>query len=302
VNICGDIHGQLSDLLRSLDSGGLPPFTAWLFLGDYVDRGPQSVEVICLLFTLKIRYPEHIYMIRGNHESLEMTAVFGFAEECKRKLSFQLWQTFCQVFDTMPLAAVVNQSLFCVHGGISPDLHSLAQIEQIVRPVSIPTKGLLTDMLWSDPQSSVINFGPNDRGTTVTWGLQAARAFLRRNRLDKIVRAHQVAMKGYEFPFAPDESVITMFTASNYAIEAPNRAAFLVVRPGQDLDFQVLPAFPQVTVRPRASSVMETRPIESGKGKVLVHMSSPNLRAGRFLPQGRPGTRLRPRAGTPSPQ
>jgi serine/threonine-protein phosphatase PP1 catalytic subunit len=299
VNICGDIHGQLSDLMRSLDSGGFPPFTSWLFLGDYVDRGPQSVEVICLLFALKIRYPQHVFMIRGNHESLEMTAVFGFADECKRKLNIHIWQEFCQVFETLPLAAVVGQSLFCVHGGISPDLHSLSQIEQIARPVQIPTKGMITDMLWSDPHPAVVHFGPNDRGTTVTWGVQAARAFLRRNRLDKIVRAHQVAMRGYEFPFAPDESVVTMFTASNYTLGTPNRAAFLVVRSDHDFDFRVLPAFPGTLMRPRASSTMETRPTESGRGihsgkrKVTVHLSAPSLRPGKgvFSPQ-RTGTRL----------
>jgi serine/threonine-protein phosphatase PP1 catalytic subunit len=295
INICGDIHGQLGDLLRSLESGGLPPFSSWLFLGDYVDRGPKSVEVICLLFALKVRYPNHVYMIRGNHESIEMTAVFGFAQECRAKLSVQQWQQFCQVFDTMPLAAVVSSSLFCVHGGISPELRNLAQIEQIRRPLQIPVKGLVTDLLWSDPQNSVVLYGPNDRGSTITWGLQAARVFLKRNRLDRIVRGHQVAMGGYDFPFSPDESVITMFTASNYAIESPNRAAFLIVKPKIDLEFRVLPPFVEpVVVKQRASSTMERRPTEvAQKPKLTTHLSMGNLRLPRTaVSTKRPGTRL----------
>jgi serine/threonine-protein phosphatase PP1 catalytic subunit len=260
VRICGDIHGQLPDLLRSFDSGGLPPYVTWLFLGDYVDRGPKSVEVICLLFALKLRFPSHIYLLRGNHESADTTEIFGFAQECRTKLNGQAWLDFCEVFDTLPLAAIVASSIFCVHGGISPMLDKVGQIAQIARPAKIPPRGLITDLLWSDPSRQLANFGPNARGPTVSWGMNAVVSFLQRNQLRKIVRAHQVAMDGFDFPFFPNESVVTLFTASNYAPDTPNRAAFLVVQSDARCDFHVLPPLVGgVLCRPRSGSVGEIR-------------------------------------------
>jgi serine/threonine-protein phosphatase PP1 catalytic subunit len=265
INICGDVHGQLSDLIRSLDGGGLPPFQKWLFLGDYVDRGPKSVEVICLLLVLKMRYPQHIYLLRGNHETVEMTEVFGFARECQVKLNGQAWQIFCKLFDYLPLAAVINDSVFCVHGGISPALKSLDQISEIYRPLRVPQSGIVTDLLWSDPDCRVRQFAPSDRGETFLWGLTPAKQFLKANGLRKIIRAHQVALNGYEFPFAPDQSVVTVFTASDYAVEMHNRAAFIMMSETLKCEFRVLP--PMVTTRlparGRAKSV-EGRPCSAG--------------------------------------
>jgi serine/threonine-protein phosphatase PP1 catalytic subunit len=265
INICGDVHGQLADLLRCLEYGGLPPLQTWLLLGDYVDRGPKSVEVICLLFALKIRYPQHIYLLRGNHESVEMTEVFGFAHECFTKLNAQTWALFCKVFDCLPLAAVISNAIFCVHGGISPSFRTLAQIDQISRPLKIPTAGFITDLLWSDPARDVVHFAPSDRGSTVLWGLAPARQFLKGNGLQKIVRAHQVVMNGYEFPFKPDESVVTVFTASDYAIEMHNKAAFLVVSDRLTCDFRILqPVARSGVVASRGRSFsLEVRPTES---------------------------------------
>ena len=170
IKICGDIHGQLLDLLRVFELGGLPPDSKYLFLGDYVDRGPKSVEVILLLFALKIKYPESIYLIRGNHESMEMTETFGFADECKKKLNEQLWLRFLKVFDYLPIGAVVANEFFCIHGGLSPELKSLDDVRAIQRPTDIPEEGLVADLLWSDPCKSTVDFGPNDRGNTITWG------------------------------------------------------------------------------------------------------------------------------------
>ena len=261
VNVCGDVHGQFSDLVKALLRGGLPPFTRWLFLGDYVDRGPKSVEVICFLFALKMKYPNHILLIRGNHESPEMNACFGFQKECEKKLGAAIFQEFCRTFEYLPLAAVVGGKYFCVHGGIGPDLKSLSQIEELTRPLVIPADGFITDLLWSDPCSSVDKYGPNARGPTVTWGRAPVQEFMKRNNLTKVIRGHQVARDGFEFPFSPDESVVTMFTASNYSLEMHNRAAFLSINARMECDYQVLPESPaeQVT-RPRAQSTLEKRP------------------------------------------
>jgi serine/threonine-protein phosphatase PP1 catalytic subunit len=241
IKICGDIHGQYSDLLRVFEMGGLPPASKYLFLGDYVDRGDQSVEVILLLFALKLRFPNHIYLLRGNHESPEMTESFGFADECKHKLSHAMWSVFLNVFQCLPIAAVISDSVFCIHGGISPHLRSLDDIAAIKRPVSIPDEGLLADLLWSDPSNAVREWGPNDRGSTITWGRQAATQFLTQTGLRCIVRGHQMAMEGFEFPLRPLKSVVTVFTASKYAGEYRNKAAIMSVDDDGEHSFTVLP-------------------------------------------------------------
>lgn len=305
VNICGDVHGQFSDLLKALQRGGLPPFSRWLFLGDYVDRGPKSVEVLCFLLALKIKYPMHIYLLRGNHESPEMNAYFGFQRECDEKLGSGLWPEFCHLFEYLPLAAVVGGRFFCVHGGIGPEVKTLSQIEEIMRPLAIPAEGPITDLLWSDPCPDVSEFGPNARGPTVTWGHSPVLDFLKRNGLTRLIRGHQVAQGGFEFPFSPDESVVTMFTASNYSLEMHNRAAFLSIGPRMECDYQVLPETPNsepVPSRGRAKSALEKRPpmpakvaLETRKSSPTVNVSDRTLHAAA---KGRAIVRTRPRTNT----
>jgi serine/threonine-protein phosphatase PP1 catalytic subunit len=241
IHICGDIHGQYLDLLRVFELGGLPPVSRYLFLGDYVDRGERSVEVIILLFALKLRHPQSLYMIRGNHESPEMTELFGFGDECKRKYGGQIWALFLRVFETLPIAAVIGASYFCVHGGLSPGLHSLDDVRSIKRPTAIPEDGLLADLLWSDPDRDVHEWGPNERGETISWGLKVASKFMEATKLSFIVRAHQMAMAGYAHPFHPDRSVVTVFTASGYAGQYQNRAAVMSIDDALVHTFSILP-------------------------------------------------------------
>jgi serine/threonine-protein phosphatase PP1 catalytic subunit len=242
IRICGDIHGQYLDLLRVFESGGLPPISRYLFLGDYVDRGQRSVEVIILLYALKVRFPESIFLLRGNHESPEMTELFGFADECKVKLEPQLLVSFLKTFDCLPIGAMVGERFFCVHGGLSPALHAPSDLLQIVRPTAIPSDGLMSDLLWSDPNPGIAEWGPNPRGASVCWGLNVARAFMDQNGLSGVVRAHQMASEGYSFPFDPeDRRVITVFTASKYAGQCDNKAAYLQIGAEGTHEFTILP-------------------------------------------------------------
>lgn len=229
LNICGDIHGQFQDLLRLFALDAPLPSSRYLFLGDYVDRGPQGLEVICLLLALKLKYPDNIYMLRGNHESQEMTELYGFAAECIAKQNRAVFSEFCQLFKWIPIAAVISNRIFCVHGGVSPQLESLTQIKVIQRPTTIPESGLLADLLWSDPDRTVREWGPSDRGVTYVWGLNPAKRFLAKCRFSVLIRAHQVAMQGIEFPFAPDRSVITVFSAPAYCNEFKNKGAIIKV-------------------------------------------------------------------------
>ena len=141
LKICGDIHGQYHDLLRQFEYGGFPPESNYLFLGDYVDRGRQSQETICLLLCYKIKYPENFFQLRGNHESASINRIYGFYDECKKRYSVKLWKTFTDCFNYLPVAAQVDDKILCMHGGLSPDLVNLDQIKQIKRPTDVPDTG-----------------------------------------------------------------------------------------------------------------------------------------------------------------
>ncbi|CAN1840921.1 Serine/threonine-protein phosphatase PP1 isozyme 1, partial [Linum perenne] len=127
-NLTGDIHGQYSDLLRIFENAGFPPRANYLFLGDYVDRGKQSLETICLLMAYKIKYPENMFLLRGNHECASLNRIYGFYDECKRRYSVRLWKLFTDSFNCLPVAALIEEKILCMHGGLSPDLHSLDQV------------------------------------------------------------------------------------------------------------------------------------------------------------------------------
>uniref|UniRef100_A0A1I8H9S6 Serine/threonine-protein phosphatase n=1 Tax=Macrostomum lignano TaxID=282301 RepID=A0A1I8H9S6_9PLAT len=128
LKVCGDIHGQYTDLLRLFEYGGFPPESNYLFLGDYVDRGHQSLETICLLLAYKVKFPENFFLLRGNHECASINRIYGFYDECKRRFSIRLWKTFTDCFNCLPIAAVIDEKIFCCHGGLSPDLQSLEQV------------------------------------------------------------------------------------------------------------------------------------------------------------------------------
>jgi serine/threonine-protein phosphatase PP1 catalytic subunit len=218
---------------------------------------------------MKIRFPNHVYLIRGNHESPEMTELFGFQDECKKKLNISMWHAFLKVFALLPLGAIVGGKMFCIHGGLSPSLHSLSDISAIRRPVDIPDEGLVADILWSDPDAMVTEWGPNDRGSTISWGLQAVEKFLKSTGMTYIVRAHQMAMGGYDFPFTPNKSVVTIFTASHYAGECHNKAAYLSIDDKWAMEFHVLPTW-QPHVRLDDHDTFEARRPATGRRRVTA--------------------------------
>ncbi|KAK6270714.1 hypothetical protein POUND7_007812, partial [Theobroma cacao] len=192
IKICGDIHGQYSDLLRLFEYGGFPPNANYLFLGDYVDRGKQSLETICLLLAYKIKYPENFFLLRGNHECASINRIYGFYDECKRRFNVRLWKSFTDCFNCLPVAALIDDKILCMHGGLSPDLTNLDQIRNLSRPTAVPDTGLLCDLLWSDPGRDVKGWGMNDRGVSFTFGADKVSEFLTKHDLDLVCRAHQV--------------------------------------------------------------------------------------------------------------
>ena len=151
IKICGDIHGQYTDLLRLFEYGGFPPVSNYLFCGDYVDRGKQSLETICLLLAYKIQYRDKFFILRGNHESASINRIYGFYDECKRRYGIKVWKIFSDVFNCLPVSAVIDDKILCMHGGLSPELNDLQQIADLKRPCDVPDIGLMCDLLWSDP-------------------------------------------------------------------------------------------------------------------------------------------------------
>lgn len=238
IKICGDIHGQYSDLLRLFDYGGFPPQANYLFLGDYVDRGKQGLETICLLLAYKIRYPENFFLLRGNHECASINRIYGFYDECKRRFNVRLWKIFTDCFNCLPVAARIDDKILCMHGGLSPDLHNLDQIRNLQRPTDVPDTGLLCDLLWSDPSNDIRDWGMNDRGVSYTFGPDKVTEFLEKHDLDLVCRAHQVVEDGYEF-FA-NRQLVTIFSAPNYCGEFDNAGAMMSVDDTLMCSFQIL--------------------------------------------------------------
>jgi len=238
IKICGDIHGQYYDLLRLFEYGGFPPEANYLFLGDYVDRGKQSLETICLLLAYKIKYPENFFLLRGNHECASINRIYGFYEECKRRYNVRLWRTFTDCFNFLPICALIDERILCMHGGLSPDLISLDQIQKVLRPTDVPDSGLLCDLLWSDPDKDIQGWDENDRGVSFTFGPDVIADFLKEHELDLVCRAHQVVEDGYEF-FAKRQ-LVTLFSAPNYCGEFDNAGAMMSVDESLMCSFQIL--------------------------------------------------------------
>eukprot|EP00659_Diplonema_papillatum_P022744 gene22744-34835_t len=192
INIVGDLHGHFYDLLTIFQEGGHPPAANWLLLGDYVDRGQFSIETLCLCLCFKIKFPNNFFMLRGNHECAMINRVYGFYDDCKRRYDLKLWKGFTDLFNCLPLTAVVDDRIFCVHAGLSPNLLSLDQINsEVERPKEVLDHGLACDLLWADPEDGIKGFGESGRGVSFTFGADVIEKFLKKNNLDLICRAHQ---------------------------------------------------------------------------------------------------------------
>lgn len=244
VKVFGDLHGQFGDLMRLFDEYGFPStagditYIDYLFLGDYVDRGQHSLETITLLLSLKIEYPDNVHLIRGNHEAADINALFGFRLECIERMGendgIWAWTRFNQLFNYLPLAALIEKKIICMHGGIGRSISSVEQIEKLERPITMDAGSIiLMDLLWSDPteNDSIEGLRPNARGPgLVTFGPDRVTEFCKRNKLQLIIRAHECVMDGFE-RFAQGQ-LITLFSATNYCGSANNAGAILVVGRG----------------------------------------------------------------------
>lgn len=244
ITVCGDVHGQFYDVLYLFEVGGQPPDTKYLFLGDYVDRGYYSIETFALLLAYKVRYPDRFYMLRGNHECRQINTMYGFYEEIVQHFGHAgPWKLCNEVFDMLPLAALIDNKIYCVHGGLSPSIKLVDQVALFERRAEIPNSGAISDICWSDPEERITGWGKNARGAGWLFGVRPAQEFCQNNNLKMIARAHQLAMEGYQWYFEGN-LVVTVWSAPNYMYRSGNKASVMEVNEQLQCSFKVFEAVP----------------------------------------------------------
>lgn len=212
--VVGDLHGNIDSLLYIFSQFEYPPYSTYLFLGDYVDRGQNSIEVLLLLYSLKVLYPQNIYILRGNHETKQTTKIFGFRDECLIYLDKHFYSLFCKSFSEIPIAATINNKIFCVHGGLSPSISYLSEFESIEKPIPNLSVSSAEDLLWSDPiANSDQYFQKSERGKGYLFNVDAVSQFLEDNELSCIIRAHKFCEKGFNWTV---NNCLTIFSTCDY--------------------------------------------------------------------------------------
>lgn len=243
VTICGDIHGQFYDLMELFRIGGELPDTNYIFMGDFVDRGYYSLETFTMLLVLKARYPNRITLLRGNHETRQITQVYGFYDECQQKYgNANAWKYCASVFDYLTLAALVDGRILCVHGGLSPDVRTLDQIRTIPRNQEVPHEGPFCDLMWSDPED-IETWQVSPRGAGWLFGWRVTNEFSQVNSLELICRAHQLVQEGYKYMF-PEKNLVTVWSAPNYCYRCGNVASILALDADLNREFKIFSAVP----------------------------------------------------------
>ncbi|OJI96623.1 hypothetical protein ASPVEDRAFT_36022 [Aspergillus versicolor CBS 583.65] len=231
----GDAADDTAQRERSSSSGSADVRVDrnFVFLGDYVDRGYFSLETLTLLLCLKAKYPDRVTLVRGNHESRQITQVYGFYEECLQKYgNASVWKACCQVFDFMTLGAIIDGRVLCVHGGLSPEIRTLDQVRVVARAQEIPHEGAFCDLVWSDPDD-VETWAVSPRGAGWLFGDKVADEFCHVNDLTLIARAHQLVNEGYKYHFT-NNNVVTVWSAPNYCYRCGNLASVCEI--GEDLN------------------------------------------------------------------
>ena len=240
VIIIGDLHGHFLDLLRILNKYGLPLEFSYIFLGDLVDRGEFSLEVVSLVFCLKILFPNKVFLIRGNHEFDFLCSRCGFMAELSNCYpNSTIYNNFIASFSFIPLAAIINKTILCVHGGIGPSIFSLRQLKTIGRPILDFGDHVLDPLLWSDPTDQTPFFEPSTRGTGYFFGDRALNDFLLQNNLKMLIRGHECVNEGIQSIF--NNKLITVFSASNYCGLIPNNSGILHINNNSETIFDSFP-------------------------------------------------------------
>lgn len=227
VKVASNIHGHFDELLDIFDVCGYPGESRYLFLGDYVDKGRQSLECICLLLAFKIKFRDQVFILRGNHECSSTNRIYGFYDECKTRYNVKLWTHFARCFNALPFAAVIEDKVFCVHGGLSPELKSVEKIKQIKRPTDIPDSGLICDLLWGELDLNLEYWDSNSVGASYSFGHMLIKHFLSSNNFSLLIIASKFQFSGYDY--SPSIQTLQLFSIPNYCQTLQNIGAVLSI-------------------------------------------------------------------------
>lgn len=240
TTVIGDIHGQFSDLLHIFQVYGSPEQNSYVFLGDYVDRGENSLECIMLLLVYKAMHPGNIVLIRGNHEQRTINKVYGFYDEvCMKYGGSKIWDAVNSVFPHFNLGCIIDNKYLCIHGGISPRI-TINKLERADRFEKITEESIINDIIWSDPYYKQ-GFAPNPRGSGFLFGEDILKQFLMFNNLEMIVRSHQLAIEGYKWDF--ENLCLTIWSAPDYMGKCSNPASVLFIEKGLPISSRSLKIF-----------------------------------------------------------
>jgi serine/threonine-protein phosphatase 5 len=255
LTVCGDTHGQFFDLLNIFEINGSPTEKhGYLFNGDFVDRGSWSTEVALTLYAYKLLYPKTFLLNRGNHETDDMNRMYGFEGECKAKYATdRVFKLFSESFSALPLATLIGERFFVLHGGLfSDDDISLDDIRKLNRHKQRQPgqSGLMMEMLWTDPQKEP-GRGPSKRGVGLQFGPDITKKFCEKNKLEAIIRSHEVRMEGYEVEH--DGRCITVFSAPKYCDSTDNKGAFINIESDYTLQYTQFDAVPHPNIKPMVS-------------------------------------------------
>ena len=291
VNIIGDLHGDIHDLIRIISKIGDISSSTLLFLGDYVDRGGFSIEVIILLFTLVCKFPNNIVLLRGNHEFPSCYSASTFCDELKSVYPHSgLFGQIQTIFSYLPLAALIGKTFLCVHGGIGPTFQNVEDIRKLKLPIDTYSDPLISDIIWSDPSKAISNFLESNRGVGYFYGHTVTQQFLQNNKLKMIIRAHQCVPEGFE---VFRDLVLTVFSSSYYNNEE-NNAAFVTVTP----EFEIIPTLlsPMKSIKrsfalfvnaPARSKIVmsSSHTLQNARAKALAGLNSLHLPKARPKPR-----------------
>lgn len=236
--VIGDLHGDISTLVSIFSQLGYPPNTQYIFLGDYVDRGLHSTEVILLLFALKVLYPTSIYLLRGNHEFSFINNQMGFSSECSNRFGSEYFDLISSVYPFIPICAILNDDIFCVHGGISQEAKDRNSILSLEKPGEYVESGIAADLLWSDPLPDATQFTPSPRGVSFTFGYPQLKEFLSNCGFRRLIRGHEFSPNGFSFPFE-NHQCITIFSVADYC-QTGSLPGYCVVSPSAEPELHQL--------------------------------------------------------------
>ena len=301
VIVVGDLHGHLLDLFRVLRRFGLPPSARYLFLGDIVDRGEFSTETIILVLLLKVLYPEHVHVIRGNHEFREISETHGFFDEVSKVYPTAMFDKFLDCFSMMPLAALIDNDVVCAHGGIGPSVRDLEEIASIRRPVLAFRMPAINELLWSDPlRSGTGPYEENPRGHGCLFGKSSLNGFLQNIGRKVLIRGHQCIEEGVRQDFGG--KCITVFSASRYCGTKLNSCGVVEVRDGS-IATMVFPMMKYLRRENVRFGVNEVQPKVMARVRAKFHFGKthvPGMRqmnnsaifeVGQLTPTARPNAR-----------